>query len=74
MSEQKTWNSQISNFVYIKESDKAFAICDQWFVGSNGVDRNMPADKSRQLWLPVDFNPETGAAKLLHVEEWNPWN
>lgn len=73
MSEQKTWNSQISNFVYIKESNKVFAICDQWFVGPNGVDRNMPADSSRQLWLPVDFNPETGAAKLLHVDQWDPW-
>ena len=74
MSEKKTWNSQISNFVYIKESNKVFAICDQWFVGPNGVDRNMPADRSRQLWLPVDFNPKTGMAKMLHVEQWDPWN
>ncbi|MBN2294155.1 MAG: family 43 glycosylhydrolase, partial [Pirellulales bacterium] len=74
MSEQKTWNSQISNFVYIKESDKVFAICDQWFVGPHGVDRNMPADRSRQLWLPIDFNPETGVAKMLHVEKWDPFN
>ena len=28
MSEQKTWSSQISNFVYLPASDQVFAMCD----------------------------------------------
>jgi hypothetical protein len=33
MSEEKTWNSQMSNFFYLPETDKVLAMCDQWFVG-----------------------------------------
>lgn len=72
MSEKKTWNSQISNFVYIKESDLIFTMCDQWFVGPDGLTRELPIDKSRQLWLPVDFDPQTGVAKMRYVEKWDP--
>jgi len=71
MSEQRTWNSQISNFVYIAESDKVFAMCDQWFRGPKG--ERVPIDESCQLWLPVSFNPATGAAQMLHVDQWDPW-
>jgi hypothetical protein len=71
MSEQRTWNSQISNFVYIAESDKVFAMCDQWFRGPLG--QRVPIDESCQLWLPVSFDPVAGVAKMLHVAEWDPW-
>ena len=71
MSEQRTWNSQISNFVYIAESDKVFAMCDQWLRGPKG--ERVPIDESCQLWLPVSFDPASGAAKMQHVDEWNPW-
>ena len=71
MSEKKTWSSQISNFVYIAESDKVFAMCDQWFRGPYG--EGVEIDKSCQLWLPVSFDPASGAAKMLHVKEWDPW-
>ena len=71
MSEQNTWGSQISNFIYIKESDTLMALCDQWWAGQNGR-RNL--DASRYLWLPVSFNPETGEAKLEYKEQWNPLN
>ena len=71
MSQHRTWNSQISNFVYIAESDKVFAMCDQWFRGPKG--QRVPIDESCQLWLPVSFDPKTEVAKMLHVEQWNPW-
>ncbi len=71
MSEQRTWSGQISNFVYIAESDKVFAMCDQWFVGPKG--QRVPIDASCQLWLPVAFNPMTEVAKMMHVDHWEPW-
>jgi outer membrane protein assembly factor BamB len=72
LSEKRTWQSQISNFVYLRESDAVLAMCDQWFVGPNGLDRSLPIDRSRQLWLPVDFDPATGLAKMRYVESWVP--
>ncbi len=33
----------------------------------------VPIDESCQLWLPVSFDPATGAAKMLHLDQWNPW-
>jgi hypothetical protein len=71
MSRQRTWSSQISNFVYLAESDKVFAMCDQWFRGPKG--QRVPIDESCQLWLPVSFGPATEVAKMLHVDEWDPW-
>ncbi len=71
MSEQRTWNSQISNFVCVAESDKVFAMCDQWFRGPTG--QRAPIDESCRLWLPVSFDPKTEVAKMEHVEEWDPW-
>ena len=29
--------------------------------------------ESCQLWLPVTFDPKTGAARMEHVDRWNPW-
>ena len=71
MSEKRTWSSQISNFVYIAESDKVFAMCDQWFRGPQG--QRVPIDESCQLWLPVTFDAKTEVAKMLHVAQWDPW-
>ncbi len=71
IGEDRTWNSQISKFLYIAESDKVLAVCDQWFRGPKG-DR-VPVDESCQLWLPLSFDPAIGVAKMLHVDEWSPW-
>jgi len=71
MSERKTWNSQISAFVYIAESDRLMAMCEQWLVGPDG--KRAPAVESCQLWLPVSFDPKTGMAWMEHVDRWNPW-
>ena len=73
MSENLTWNSQISNFLYIKESDKAMAMCDQWFTGPKGSDSKMSRDRTRQLWLPVAFDPRTSIARMVHTAQWDPF-
>jgi hypothetical protein len=36
ISEQKTWNSQIGSFFYLKESDTMIVLCDQWLKGPKG--------------------------------------
>jgi hypothetical protein len=71
MSEQNTWSSQISSFVYVAESDRLFAMCEQWLIGPNG--EQVPAEESCQLWLPVTFDPATGVAMMEHVDRWDPW-
>jgi hypothetical protein len=71
MSEQKTWNSQISAFVYLPETDLLFAMNEQWLLGPDG--QRAPAEQSTQLWLPVSFDPGTGVARMQFVEQWDPW-
>lgn len=71
MSQERTWNSQISNFVYLAESDILVALCDQWFRGPDG--NTVPIDESIQLWLPVEFDAATGKARMQHLKEWNPF-
>lgn len=70
MSEKRTWSGQISNFVYVAESDTVFAMCDQWFRGPGG--KRVDIDLSLQQWLPINFDPATGAAKMQFVKEWEP--
>jgi hypothetical protein len=65
-----TWNSQIGSFLYIKESDTLMALCDQWFVGPGGEE--VTCDQSCQFWVPVTFDPATGAAKLQNLKAWDP--
>lgn len=69
MSANRTWGGQISNFIYIKESDTLMAMCDQWWAGQRGREA---LGASRYLWLPVALNPATGEAKLVYREQWNP--
>jgi hypothetical protein len=68
MSEQRTWDSQITDFVYVKESDLVFAMCDSWW-NPDCKDLN----KSRYLWLPVIFEPAAGAARMVYKEQWKPF-
>jgi hypothetical protein len=72
MSENKTWNSQVGSFFYIRESDRLMALCDQWLIAPDGspVQRS---EQSAQLWLPADFDPATETAKLRYVKEWDPF-
>lgn len=71
MSEQKTWRSQVGSFFYIEESNCLMALCDQWLIGPDGS--RVPAERSCQLWLPIDFDPATGTAKMRYVTEWDPF-
>ncbi len=70
MSEQGTWKSQISNFLYVPESDRLIALCDQGWMGPAG--RN-DLEQSRYLWLPVSFNPSTGEARMTYYRQWDPF-
>jgi hypothetical protein len=72
MSEKKTWSSQISAFVYLAETDRLFAMNEQWLLGPDG--KRAPAEQSTQLWLPVAFDPATGVAKMEYTEAWDPWD
>jgi len=69
MSEKSTWGSQISNFIYIRESDTVMALCDQWWAGPKG---GQDLDGSRYLFLPVSLNAHTNEAKLEYKAKWNP--
>jgi hypothetical protein len=68
ITENNTWNSQLTDMVYIEESDTVMVMFDQWFVPDK---KNI--DKSRYLWLPLEFNPESGKAKVKYLERWVPY-
>jgi hypothetical protein len=68
MSEKRTWDLQITDFVYVTESGLFFAMCDSWW-NPDKKDLN----KSRYLWLPVSFDAEKGAARLLYQDQWKPF-
>jgi hypothetical protein len=70
MSEKWTWNSQISNFLYVAETDTLIALCDQWWMGPAG--RN-DLDQSRYLWIPVSFNLLTCQAQMMYRPQWDPF-
>ncbi len=70
MSENKTWGSQLSNFIYIKESDTVMAICDQWWANQDG---QVDIEQSRYLMIPVVFDPITEEVKMVFKEKWNPF-
>lgn len=67
MSKNYTWQSQITDLVYIKESDNLMVMCDRWwFPDSSNV------NKSGYQWLPVLFDPDKEIAQIKYVEKWNP--
>ena len=68
MSEQRTWGAQITDLVYIPESDTLMAMCDCWW-NPDKTDLN----KSRYLWLPVSFDPKTETARMHYRKQWNPF-
>ncbi|HZZ70946.1 MAG TPA: family 43 glycosylhydrolase [Pirellulales bacterium] len=70
MSEKNTWNSQVGSFCYIAETDRLFALNDQWLTGPDG--KRIAAEFSSQLWLPVKFDTKTEHAKMEYVETWDP--
>ncbi len=67
ISEKKTWSSQVTDLIYIAESDTVMALCDQWWI----PDRS-DLNKSRYLLLPLNLDPTTGKVRMEYVEKWNP--
>ena len=67
ISKDKSWGSQITDMIVIPEADYIMVMFDQWFVPDK---KNI--DRSRYLWLPLEFDPETGKAVLHYKEKWNP--
>ena len=67
VSENKSWNSQITDMVVVPEADYILVMFDQWLTPDpDNIDR------SHYLWLPMTFDPETGEAELHFFEEWDP--
>ena len=69
ISEKKTWSSQVTDLIYLKESDTVMALCDQWWI----PDKN-DINKSRYLFLPLHFDLKTGKVKMEYLEKWSPLN
>ena len=67
ISEQRTWSSQVSDLIYLKESDTVMALCDQWWIPDKA-----DIDKSRYLFLPLDIDAKTGRVKMEYCEKWDP--
>ena len=67
VSEKKTWSSQVTDLIYLKESDTVMALCDQWWI----PDKN-DINKSRFLFLPLHFDLKTGKVKMEYREKWQP--
>ncbi|MFT7034052.1 MAG: beta-xylosidase [Cyclobacteriaceae bacterium] len=67
ISEEHTWSSQVTDLIYLKESDKVMALCDQWWI-PNKADIN----QSRYLFLPIHMDKKTGEPKMTFHEKWNP--
>lgn len=67
ISEKSTWNSQVTDLIYLKESDIVMALCDQWWI-PNKADIN----QSRYLFLPIHMDEKTGKPKITFLKKWNP--
>ena len=67
MSEQNTWGSQITDLVYIEESDVVMVMCDMWW-NPDKSDLN----RSRYQWLPLVFDKETATARMVYKKTWHP--
>jgi len=68
MSEQKTWNSQITSLFHVEESDTLVAMCDQWWTPDK-----KDLNKSLYFWVPVEIDAENNTARMLYRDQWNPW-
>ena len=58
-----TWNSQITSFIYIQESDRLIAMCDQWWI-PDVHDIN----KSRYLWLEVIYHEDLNEFEMIYSD------
>jgi hypothetical protein len=67
MSRQRTWGGQITDFVYVPESECLIALCDRWWQPNP-----KHLDESGYLWLPVRIEEQNGEAALSYLDKINP--
>jgi len=67
VSKQKTWNSQVTDLIYLEESDTVMVLCDQWWIPDKS-----DIEKSRYLFLELNLDPKKGKVKMKYHEKWNP--
>ncbi len=67
ISQNKSWDSQLTDMIVVPEHDYILVMFDQWLTPDpNNI------DKSRYLWLPMTFDSETEKATLHFRENWDP--
>jgi hypothetical protein len=67
ISEQKTWNSQVTDLIYLEESDSVMALCDQWWTPDKA-----DINRSRYLFLPLYLDSDGGTVRMEYLETWAP--
>lgn len=67
MSREKTWSSQITDLVTTGMPGRLMAMCDQWYIPDP---HNL--NRSRYMWLPVEFDAGGDTARMVYVESWRP--
>jgi hypothetical protein len=67
ISENKTWNSQVTDLIHLKESDTVMTLCDLWWIPDKA-----DINKSRYLFLPMHCDQTTGQVKMEYHEKWIP--
>ncbi len=67
ISEERTWSSQVSDLIYLEESETVMALCDQWWIPEKA-----DINKSRYLFLPLHLDSETGTVTMKYRKEWQP--
>ena len=76
---KNSWGGQLTSMLYIQESDTLLAMFDLWWVArdEHHTARPKPSatdlNDSRYLWLPVAFDPATGAATVSFQKSWKPF-
>ena len=79
LTADNNWGGQLTSMLYIKESDTVLVMFDQWWVTRDEHHTTPPQawatdlNESRYLWLPLDFDPATGAATVSFLKRWNPF-
>ena len=69
ISERNTWNSQVTDLVYLEESDTVMALCDQWWIPDES-----DINASRYLFLPLQVDSDIGAVTMKYRETWKPFD
>jgi hypothetical protein len=58
-----TWNSQITSFIHVRQTNQLIAMCDQWWI-PNSQDIN----QSRYLWLEVISRKELNEFEMIYAD------